>query len=175
MMGLEVALVSCLWPFPRTVYLWSKLHYTWTSQLALHVIHHVCKIPLQWCSVQKGRCRDVCHHVWLNGLKMVLMRIGFVFGPFFFFFLSVSSVPRLPGIVGKLRDADARLKSQFYVSQLNVYNSFSAQTKIFSFLYLVFFLNWSFCSSQTRLNRLQFILLNVGLYNYIIYNFLQSG
>lgn len=76
---------SCvlLWPFPHAVCLWSELHYTWTSQLALHVIHHVCKIPLQWCSVRKGRCWDVCHHVWLNGLKMVLMRIGFVFGPFF--------------------------------------------------------------------------------------------
>lgn len=131
---------SCvlLWPFPHAVCLWSELHYTWTSQLALRVIHHVCKMPLQWYSVRKGRCWDVCHHVWLNGLKMVLMRIGFVFGPFFSLSLSVLSSPPLPGIIGKLRDADARLRSQFYVSQLNVPIFFFAQTKLISFLYFIF-------------------------------------
>lgn len=75
---------SCvlLWPFPHAACLWSELQYTWRSQLALHVIHHVCKTPLRWCSVWKGRCWDVCRHVWLNGLKMVWMTIDFVFGPF---------------------------------------------------------------------------------------------
>lgn len=67
---------------------------------------------------QRGVAEMFVTNVRLNGLKMVLMRIGFVFGPFFS--LSVSSSPPLPGIIGKLRDADARLRSQFYVSQFNV-------------------------------------------------------
>lgn len=124
---------SCvlLWPFPHAACLWSELQYTWRSQLALHVIHHVCKTPLRWCSVWKGRCWDVCRHVWLNGLKMVWMRIDFMFGPSFIS-LSVSSSPPLPGIVGKLGDAD--------VSQFNAPISFFffAQTKMFSFLYFIF-------------------------------------